>query len=294
MGKRVFLFLLTNLAVVLVLSIVVSVFGLGQYISPSGQLQIVPLALFCFVWGMGGAFISLQMSRWIAKRAVGIRLVDGRTGNADLDWLHVTVGRLTTQAGLPMPEVGFYESEEVNAFATGPSKSRSLVAVSSGLLRAMDHTQVEAVLGHEVGHIANGDMVTMALLQGVINTFVIFLARLAAFAVRLAVDKRIGRLVSFVTLIAFEIGLGILGSMITAWYSRQREFRADAAGATLASRDGMISALRRLMETKDRIDTSKAALATMKIAGKKSWLQAFSTHPALEERIAVLEAGRYQ
>lgn len=292
MGKRVFLFLLTNLAVILVLSVIVSVFGLGRYISPDGQLQIVPLALFCLVWGMGGAFLSLQMSRWIAKRAMGVQLVDGRTGNADLDWLHTTVGHLTRQAGLPMPEVGFYESAEVNAFATGPSKKRSLVTVSTGLLRAMDRTQVEAVLAHEVGHIANGDMVTMTLLQGVINAFVLFFARIAAFAVRMVVHEKIAFVAGLVARIALEIVLGILGSMVTAWFSRQREFRADAAGATLASREGMISALRRLIETRELVDVSKPALATMKISGKKSWLSAFSTHPPLEERIAALEGFR--
>ena len=294
MGKRIFLFLLTNLAVVVVLSIILSLLGVGGYIGPDGSLQLVPLAIFCFVWGMGGAFISLQLSRWIAKRAMGVQLVNGQTGHAELDWLHTTVTNLTRQANLPMPEVGFYESAEVNAFATGPSKKRSLVAVSSGLLANMSHQQIEAVLAHEVGHIANGDMVTMTLLQGVINAFVLFFARVAAFAVRMAVPEKVAWIAGFVTMIVLQIVLGILGSLVTAWFSRQREFRADAAGATLGSRDGMISALRQLMTTTERIDTSNAALATMKIAGKKGWLHAFSTHPPLEERIAALEAGRYQ
>ena len=182
MGKRIFLFLLTNLAIVLTLSIVLSVLGVGRYIGPDGSLNIQTLAIFCFVWGMGGAFLSLQMSRWIAKRATGVKLVNGQTGNAEFDWLYATVARLTQQANLPMPEVGVYDSGEVNAFATGPSKSRSLVAVSSGLLRAMRHEEVEGVLAHEVAHIANGDMVTMTLLQGVINAFVMFFARIIAFA----------------------------------------------------------------------------------------------------------------
>lgn len=293
MGKRIFLFLLTNLAVVVVLSTILSLLGVGSYIGADGSLQIVPLAIFCFVWGMGGAFLSLQMSRWMAKRVMGIQLVNGQTGNPDLDWLHTAVANLARQANLPMPEVGVYDSEEVNAFATGPSQKRSLVAVSTGLLRAMDRPEVEAVLAHEVGHIANGDMVTMTLLQGVINAFVLFFARIAAFAVRQVVHEKVAWIAGFATRIALEIVLGILGSLVTAWFSRQREFRADAAGATLASRQGMIAALRRLATTEERIDTSHAALATMKISNRKSWLHAFSTHPPLEERIAALEAGRY-
>ena len=292
MGKRVFLFLVTNLAIVIVLSIVLSVLGVGRYISPDGRLQLVPLAIFCLVWGMGGALISLQMSRWVAKRAAGVQLVDGRTGQPDLDWLHTTVSNLARQSNLPVPEVGVYESEEVNAFATGPSKKRSLVAVSTGLLRGMERREVEAVLAHEVGHIANGDMVTMTLLQGVINAFVLFFARLVAFAVRQVIDSRLAGLISFVVMIAMEILLGILGSMVTAWFSRQREFRADAAGASLAGRESMIAALRRLATNAERIDTSHAALATLKITNKKAWLTAFSTHPPLAERIAALEAGR--
>ena len=183
MGKRVFLFLLTNIAVVVTLSIVLSVLGVGRYVGPGG-LDMQALAVFCLVWGMGGAFISLQISRWMAKRATGVRLIDGKTGQADLDWLHTTIARLAQQASLPMPEVGVYDSPEVNAFATGPSKSRSLVAVSSGLLRAMRQEEVEGVLAHEMSHIANGDMVTMTLLQGVINAFVMFLARLIAYGMR--------------------------------------------------------------------------------------------------------------
>lgn len=292
MGKRIFLFLLTNLAIVVVLSIVLNLLGVGRYISPDGQLQIVPLAIFCFIWGMGGAFLSLQLSRWIAKRAVGVELVDGRTGNAELDWLHATVANQARLANLPMPEVGIYDSAEVNAFATGPSRKRSLVAVSTGLLRTLERREVEAVLGHEIGHIANGDMVTMTLLQGVINAFVLFFARIVAFAVRQALDSRLAGLISFVVMIAMEIVLGILGSMITAWFSRRREFRADAAGARIAGRENMIAALRRLVTTTDRIDTSQPALAAFKISDKKSWLAAFSTHPPLEERIAALESGR--
>lgn len=294
MGKRILLFLLTNLAIMLVLSVVLSLLGVGGYISPEGRLQLVPLMIFCLVWGMGGALISLQLSRWIAKRAMGVQLVDGRTGNAELDWLHATVGNLAMRAGLPMPQVGVYGSAEVNAFATGPSKKRSLVAVSTGLLERMEHHEIEAVLGHEMGHIANGDMVTMTLLQGVINAFVLFFARIAAFAVRMAVPEKIAWVAGFVTRIALEIGLGILGSLVTAWFSRKREFRADAAGANLAGRESMLAALRRLATTTELIDTSKPALAAFKISDKKAWLSAFSTHPPLAERIAALEMGQVQ
>ncbi|PYQ57100.1 MAG: protease HtpX [Acidobacteria bacterium] len=292
MGKRILLFLATNLAIMVVLSLVLSLLGVGSYVGPDGQLQLVPLMVFCLIWGMGGAFLSLQMSRWIAKRALGIHLIDGRSGHAELDRVYETVANLTRQAGLPMPEVGVYDSPEVNAFATGPSKKRSLVAVSTGLLQAMPPQEVEAVLAHEVGHIANGDMVTMTLLQGVINAFVLFFARVAAFAVRMAVPARVAWIAGFATRIVLEISLGILGSLVTAWFSRQREFRADAASAALSSREGMIGALRRLMTTEERIDTAKPALAAMKISGKKAWLSAFSTHPPLAERIAALEAGR--
>ena len=286
MGKRIFLFLLTNIAVVITLSIILSVLGVGNYVTETG-LDIQSLAVFCFVWGMGGAFISLQMSRWIAKQATGTTLVDGRTGRDELDWLHATVARLAQQANLPMPEVGVYESGEVNAFATGPSKSRSLVAVSSGLLRSMKREEVEGVLAHEVAHIGNGDMVTMTLLQGVINAFVMFLARIIAFALARG-DSRNGH-GNFMVVIVLQIVLGILGSMITAWFSRQREFRADQGGATLAGRDRMLAALRRLAANRELVDTSHQALATLKINGSKGWMTLFSTHPPLEVRIAALE-----
>jgi heat shock protein HtpX len=291
MGKRIFLFLVTNLAIVVMLSIVLSFLGVGRYISPDGGLDIRSLAIFCFVWGMGGAFISLQMSRFIAKRATGARLVDGRTGVADLDWLHSTVARLAQQANLPMPEVAVYDSPEVNAFATGPSKSRSLVAVSTGLFRSMRQDEIEGVLGHELAHIGNGDMVTMTLLQGVINAFVMFFARAIAFALR-SNDSRNSQALSWMVVIVLEIGLGILGSLVTAWFSRQREFRADRGGADLAGRDRMIGALRRLAANRELVDTQHQALATLKINGTRGWMVFFSTHPPLEARIAALE--RYQ
>jgi heat shock protein HtpX len=291
MGKRIFLFLVTNLAIVITLSIVMSLLGVGGYVG-AGGLNVQALAIFCLIWGMGGAFLSLQMSRWIAKRATGVELVDGRTGNAQSDWLYNTVERLTRQANLPMPEVGIYESGEVNAFATGPSKSRSLVAVSSGLMRSMRPEEVEGVLAHEVAHIGNGDMVTMTLLQGVINAFVMFFARLVAFGVRSTSDSRSSYAMSYMVMIILEIGLGILGSLITAWFSRQREFRADYGGARLAGKPNMLGALRRLAANREAVDTSHQALATLKINGARGWMVFFHTHPPLEQRIAALEQAQ--
>jgi len=293
MGKRIFLFIATNLAIVLTLSIVVSVLGLNQGITADG-LNITALAMFCLVWGMAGSFISLQMSRWIAKRATGVKLIDGRSGRSELDSLYGTVERLARQANLPMPEVGVYESPEVNAFATGPSKSRSLVAVSSGLLRSMRPEEVEGVLAHEVAHIANGDMVTMTLLQGVINAFVMFAARVIAHFMTRTGDDRGGNGggMYFLTVMVLQIVFGILGSLITSWFSRQREFRADRGGATLAGRDRMLAALRRLAANRELVDTRHEGLATMKINGAGRWMVFFSTHPPIEVRIAALEKAR--
>ena len=250
MGKRIFLFLATNIAIVLTLSVIASILGIGNYLGRQG-IDIGGLAVFCLFWGMGGAFISLQISRWIAKRATGVKLVDGRTGNSQADWLHQTIERLTRQANLPMPEVGIYPSDEVNAFATGPSKSRSLVAVSSGLLRSMRPEEVEGVLAHEVTHIANGDMVTMTLLQGVINAFVMFLARIIAYAVVRGSDSR-----------SRGGGMEVLIVMVL-----QIVLKAN----------------------QELVDPSHQALATMKINGTRSWAAFFSTHPPLEVRIAALE-----
>ena len=287
MGKRIFLFLVTNLAIVLTLSVVASVLGIG------GGADLGSLAVFCLFWGMGGAFISLQMSRWIAKRATGVHLIDGRTGDAQLDWLYQTVERLTRQANLPMPEVGVYNSGEVNAFATGPSKSRSLVAVSAGLMRAMRPEEIEGVLAHEVAHIANGDMVTMTLLQGVMNAFVMFFARVIASVItRSDDDRRGGGGMYFLVVMVLQIVLGILASLVTAWFSRHREFRADAGGAHLAGRERMLGALRRLAVNHELVDTHHQALATMKINGLPAWTALFSSHPPLEQRIAALQNQR--
>jgi heat shock protein HtpX len=291
MGKRILLFLLTNLAIMVTLSIVLSLLGVAGYIQPDGGINHTALLVFAFVWGMGGAFISLLMSRFIAKKSLGVKLVNGQTGQADLDWLHTTVSRLAQQANLPMPEVGYYDSAEVNAFATGPSRSKSLVAVSSGLLSNMRREETEGVLAHELAHIQNGDMVTMTLIQGVVNAFVLYLSRVIAGIVRNAVDERYAMILSFVVTIALDILLGVLGMMIVAWFSRAREFRADAGAASLAGREKMIAALRRLQTTTRLIDTAEPELATLKINNRRA-MMLFATHPPLEARIQALETLR--
>jgi heat shock protein HtpX len=290
MGKRVVLFLLTNIAVVVTVSLILSLLGVGRYVGPNG-LDIGSLAVFCFVWGMAGSFISLQISRWSAKRMTGMQLVDGQTGDRQADWLYRTVQELTQKASLPMPEVGIYDSPEINAFATGPSKSRSLVAVSSGLLRTMQPAEVEGVLAHEVTHIANGDMVTMTLLQGIVNAFVMFIARIVAYALtnRGSRDDR-GGAPSFMLVWMLEIVIGMIGMIVVSWFSRQREFKADYGGAALAGKSDMLAALRRLGAGRELVDPRHEALATMKISGK--WTGLFSTHPPLEVRIAVLERAQ--
>ena len=287
--KRIFLFLLTNLAIMIMISIVLAVLGVSGYITPDG-LNYSALMVVSLAWGFGGALISLAMSRWMAKMAMGVQLVDGRSGHAELDWLYQTVEQLTRKAGLPMPEVGVYESPEVNAFATGPSKRSSLVAVSSGLLRSMRREEVEGVLAHEVSHIQNGDMVTMTLIQGVVNAFSIFFSRVIANVIRQLVDERISTLVFFVATIVFDIVFSILGMVVVAWFSRAREFRADAGAASLSSRQNMIAALQRLQVNQQLVDNSQPQLATMKINGSRSGFMALmSTHPPLEARIAALQ-----
>lgn len=297
MMKRVLLFVATNILVVLTVSIVLSLLGIGNYRIAGGRLDYSGLMLFCLVWGTVGSFISLQLSRFMAKRAMGVQLVDGRSGHEEADWVYRTVERLATQAQLPMPEVGIYDSPEVNAFATGPSKSRSLVAVSSGLLRGMRRDEVEGVLAHEMSHIKNGDMVTMTLIQGVVNAFVMFASIVIANIVRNMLqgnrDERGGgggAMVEFMVRMVLQVAFGFLGMFVVAWFSRAREFRADAGAATLSGRDKMIAALRRLQATQERLDPAHAELATMKISGGTgSWLALRSTHPPLEARIAALE-----
>jgi heat shock protein HtpX len=297
MAKRILLFLATNILIMVAISVVVTV--LGMFFPGLRHGGLSGLLAMSLIWGMVGSFVSLQLSRWMAKMSLGVQVVDGATGHADLDWLHGTVERLSREAGLPMPEVGFYESDEVNAFATGPSKSRSLVAVSTGIFRTMDRAEIEGVIGHELSHIANGDMVTMALIQGVVNAFVMFFARVIGWAAAQALSGRDRDdrgpsasewMIQMVVTMVMQVVLGILASLVTSWFSRRREFRADAGGARLAGRAKMIAALRKLQNVHEALDPRAGELATLKISGK-SWLSAFSTHPPLEVRIEALERG---
>lgn len=298
MIKRVFLFLVLNFLVVMMISVVLNLLNIRPYFQAYG-LDYRSLLIFCLVWGMGGAFISLALSRVMAKWMMGVKIIDPNTQDAEERRLLNTVRRLAEKAELPaMPEVGVYRSDEVNAFATGPTRSRALVAVSTGLLSRMKETEIEGVLGHEISHVANGDMVTMTLLQGVVNAFVMFLARVLAYVVSgLGRSREQGRgspmsYILFVYL--FEVVFMILGSLLIAAYSRYREFRADAGGAELAGKGAMISSLqtlRALQEIKD--PRENPALAAYKIShqGGKGLLRLFATHPPLEERIARLQGS---
>lgn len=288
--KRVSLFLLTNMLVLVTISIALAViqsfFGINLH---GGQMS--GLLVLCAVWGMGGAFISLLLSKFMAKRMMGVQIIDPATVNPREREVVQMVYAMATRAGLEkMPEVGIYESPELNAFATGPSRNNSLVAVSSGLLTQMTREEVEGVIGHEVAHIANGDMVTMTLIQGVVNAFVMFFARLAAKAIASQSDERSQGAIYFGLSLLFDIVFGLLGSMVVAYFSRMREYRADAGGAQYAGKQKMIAGLRRLQAMYDRAEPDDSSLATLKISSKPAGLMAFfSTHPPLEERIRRLQ-----
>jgi heat shock protein HtpX len=289
--KRVVLLIVTNIAVMVVLSIIVRLFGLDSYLSNTGGLG--GLLMFCAVFGFGGAFISLAMSKWMAKRAMGVQLIEQPSNDTER-WIVETVRRQAQEAGIAMPEVGIFDSPQPNAFATGARKNAALVAVSTGLLRSMKKEEVEAVLGHEIGHVANGDMVTLTLIQGVVNTFVMFFARIIGNIVDRAILKNEdGRgMAYFATVIFAEIILGILASMIVMWFSRQREFRADAAGAYLSSRGNMIGALEALKRVHDPAPLPSQMAAFGISGGVPSGLKKlFMSHPLLEERIAALKAA---
>jgi heat shock protein HtpX len=288
--KRVLLFLATNLAVVIVLSIVAQVLGLDRYLAVRGG-SLGGLLVFAALFGFGGAFISLAISKWMAKRAMGVRVIE-QPQTATEQWLVSTVRRQAQAAGIGMPEVGIFESPEPNAFATGSRRDSALVAVSTGLLQRMNQNEVEAVLGHEISHVANGDMVTLTLIQGVVNTFVIFLARIIGNLVDRALFRsEDGRGPAyFISVIVSEIVLGILASMIVAWFSRYREFRADRGGATLSGRQNMISALERLKGTHEPLPSQLAAFGISQGDGPSGFRRLFMSHPPLNERIAALQA----
>ena len=299
MFKRIFLFMLTNILVMITVSTVLSLLGVNGYLTSAG-LNYSSLMIFCLVWGFVGSGISLLISKWMAKRMMGVEIVDDRGQYGDLVRKVHTLARA---AGLnKMPEVGVYQSPEVNAFATGPSKNNSLIAVSSGLLNQMNADEVEGVLAHEVAHVANGDMVTMALIQGVINAFVMFFARVAAFALQQAMsgDSEDERPAGsgwqyFLTTMVFEIFFSFLGMFVVAYFSRYREFHADKGGAKFAGRHKMVAALRKLQSKIEIQDDGHKGFETMKISSKKGkGIMAFlSTHPSLEDRINALERSTF-
>ncbi len=298
LGKRILLFVAVNALVLVTISIILNVFNVRPYLTAHG-LDYNALLIFCFIWGMVGAFISLSLSRIMAKWMMGVKVIDPSQATGDQRQLLDMVYKLAKNAGLPaMPEVGIYESPEVNAFATGPTRSRSLVAVSSGLLRRMSTAEVDAVLAHEISHVANGDMVTMTLLQGIINAFVMFFARVLAYAVmrmgRQRDDASAGSPFMYSILVfLFEIVFMILGTIVIATYSRFREYRADAGGARLVGRDKMIQALQALERTTQIQDPNvqQPAFQAFKISSNKPFLRLFSSHPPLEDRIARLQKG---
>ncbi len=289
---RVVLFLLTNLAVVLIASVTFRLLGFESILQANGvDLNLQALLVFCALIGFGGAFISLLISKWMAKRGTGAQVIQTPRNDTER-WLLATVERQAKAAGIGMPEVAIFPSNQPNAFATGASRNSALVAVSTGLLDHMSRSEVEAVLGHEIGHVANGDMVTLTLIQGVVNTFVMFFARIIGhFVDRVILKNENGHgLGYFVTSIVAELVLGILASMIVAWFSRRREFRADTSGASLSSRSAMISALERLRVSSGQPSVLPESMTAFGISGglQAGFRALFSSHPPLEVRIQAL------
>lgn len=287
---RIFLYLLTNLAVVFIASIVLSLLGFSGYIGKNG-LDLQALLIFCAIFGFAGSFISLFLSKFMAKRSMAVQVIDQpRTRHEQ--WLIQTVQELSQKAGIKMPEVGIFPAYEANAFATGWNKNDALVAVSQGMLERFSADEIKAVLGHEIGHVANGDMVTLTLIQGVVNTFVMFFARIIGYAVdRVLLKNDEGRGIGFyVATIVAELVLGILATIIVMWFSRKREFRADYAGASLVSSAAMISALEHLQAEANIPAEMPDSLQAFGINGslKKGFQELFMSHPRLEDRIAAL------
>ena len=289
--KRVFLFVLTNVAVLFVLSIAARLLGVDRFLTDQG-MNFGALLGFCAVFGMGGSVISLLISKWMALRATGATLIDQPRNEVEA-WLLQTVGHQAQAAGIGMPQVAIFPSDAPNAFATGARRDAALVAVSEGLLRSMKRDEVEAVLGHEISHVANGDMVTLTLIQGVVNTFVLFLSRLVGYWVDRVVlrNERGHGLGFFVTTMVAQLLFGIVASIIVMWFSRQREFRADAGGARLSGREKMIAALEKLRAQSDP-QPLPDAMAAFGISGRSSGIsRLFMSHPPLEERIERLRLG---
>ncbi len=290
--KRVMLFVITNLAIVLVLSVVLSLFGVGQILDEQGVgLDLYNLLIFASVFGFGGSLISLAISKWTAKRMTGAQVITSPSNEVEV-WLVQTVSKQAELAGIGMPEVAIYDAPDVNAFATGMRRNNALVAVSTGLLRSMNRDEAEAVLAHEVSHVANGDMITLALIQGVVNTFVIVASRVVGHLIDRVVFKteRGHGPAFYITSILAQIVFGILASIIVFWFSRQREFRADAGSAELAGREKMIAALEKLRRNVDQPHLPDQ-MAAFGISGGRGqgFKRFFMTHPPLEERIAALK-----
>jgi heat shock protein HtpX len=292
--KRIFLYVATNFAILAVLSVTMTLLGVDRMLVQETGLNLQGLLLMAGIFGFGGSFISLLISKWMAKRATGAHVIE-TPGNATEQWLFDTVKRQAEKAGIGMPEVAIYDAPEINAFATGWNKNSALVAVSTGLLNQMTQEEAEAVLGHEVSHVANGDMVTLALVQGVVNTFVIFLSRVIGYLVdRVILKNDRGHGIGFwVTTIAAELILGILASIIVMWFSRYREFRADAGGASLAGRNKMISALERLKLNHEQPAQLPDTVKAFGISGGvgEGLKRLFMSHPPLDERIAALRSA---
>ena len=291
--KRIFLFLLTNLAIIALLSIMLRLLGVDSILDAQGvDLDLGKLLVFAAVVGFTGSFVSLAMSKWTAKRMMGVRVL-AQPANATEAWLVNTVQKQAQQAGIGMPEVGVFDSPEPNAFATGARRDAALVAVSTGLLASMSQQEAEAVLAHEVSHVANGDMVTLALIQGVVNTFVVFLSRIIGHTVdRVVFRTEEGHGPAFwITTIVAQMVLGVLAMIIVMWFSRQREFRADAGGARLAGRQAMIGALERLQQRHAGPLPDKMAAFGISGGGAGGLRKLFMTHPPLEERIAALRSA---
>ncbi|MBK6288872.1 MAG: protease HtpX [Gammaproteobacteria bacterium] len=292
---RIGLFLLTNLAIVMLASITLNILGFNSIMAANGvDLNLSALLVFCAVFGMCGALISLFISKWMAKRSTGTRIIE-QPATREEQWLVQTVTELAREAGIKTPEIGIFPSQASNAFATGWNRNAALVAVSQGLLARFKPEEARAVLAHEIGHVANGDMVTLALIQGVVNTFVMFFARIIGHTVDRVVFKTerglgIGY---YITTFIAEIVLGLLASMIVMWFSRRREFRADAAGAQFGGRSAMIAALMRLQAEQDMPKEMPATLSAFGISGdlKQGFAALLRTHPSLEDRIAALRQG---
>jgi len=290
--KRILLFVATNLAIMLVLGVVISVFGLGNVLDKSGTgLDLTSLLILSAVVGMTGSFISLALSKTMAIHGTGAQIIKVPSNQTEI-WLVETVAKQAREAGIGMPDVAIFPSPEMNAFATGMNKNSALVAVSTGLLQSMDRSQAEAVLGHEITHVANGDMITLTLIQGVVNTFVFFLSRVIGHIIDRAVFKveRGHGPAYWITVFVAQMVLGILASMIVMWFSRYREFKADAGGAKLAGANKMISALERLKQGHQQVELPDQ-LAAFGISGgfKGGMTKLFMSHPPLEERIAALQ-----